>query len=126
MPTMVIDYYGAADGLVRPHGMAHNPLTDAIYWTDTGAHDIKVGSLHVGDAPATVLVSGLVGPWAVEVITLDADYNHDMDHDMADFAILAHYWRLQQPGADLTGDGYVGIEDLSQAFLPAWLKGPFD
>ena len=119
LPGLVIDYYGAADGLVRPHGMALHPLTTAMYWTDTGAGDIKIGSMNVGDAPATVLVSGLVGPWALEIIVLDPDYNRDMKHDMADFAILAKSWRQHNPGADLTGDGYVDLEDLAHAFIPA-------
>ena len=126
MPDNIIDYYGASSGLVRPHGMVRHPLRNAMYWTDTGAGDIKTGSCNVGDAPATVLVSGLVGPWAVEVIVLSADYNGDTNYDMADFAILARYWQQQQPGADLTGDGYVGIEDLAHVFVPAWLKGPWD
>lgn len=122
---IAFDHYGLEAGLIRPHGMALHPLTDALYWTDTGAGNIKVGSVNAGP-PASVLVSGLVGPWAVEVISLAPDYNRDTRHDMADLAILARAWQQHNPGADLTGDEFVTLEDLAQAFLPAWLKGPFD
>ncbi|MBN1124004.1 MAG: lamin tail domain-containing protein [Sedimentisphaerales bacterium] len=122
---IAFDHYGSADGLVRPHGMALNPLSGDLYWTDTGSGDIKVGSINAGP-PAEVLVPGLVGPWAVEVITLMSDYDKDMDTDLDDFAVLSHYWQQDNPGADLSGDGFVGIEDLAIAFASAWLKGPFD
>ena len=122
---MPFDHYSSAEGLIRPHGMAVDEETMALYWTDTRSRDIKIGSVNAGE-DVSVLVSGLVGPWAIEVISLSANYDKDLDTDLSDFAVLARHWLEENPGADITGDGFVDMEDLASAFATFWLRGPLE
>ena len=48
------DLFTAADGLGRPHGLALDPTSGTIYWTDTQTHAIHRGRMD-GSGPAETL-----------------------------------------------------------------------
>jgi len=55
-------------------------------------------------------------------VSMTPDLDRDGDVDFRDFAVFAGYWLGTNDGADFTGNGLVGIDDL-QMLAETWLEG---
>ena len=61
------ELFNAADGLVRPHGLALDRAEGMLYWTDTDGRMVARGNADGSGSPE-VLASGLVGAWGITVV----------------------------------------------------------
>jgi sugar lactone lactonase YvrE len=57
--------FTAADGLVRPHGLALDPSDGLLYWTDTDGRMVARGNADGSGTPEVLASQGLVGAWGI-------------------------------------------------------------
>ena len=62
------DLFTAADGLVRPHGLALDAADGLLYWTDTDGRRVARGNADGSGGAEIVAGQGLVGAWGITVV----------------------------------------------------------